>query len=136
MFWNKEKQKRKDEEKKRRKEAYSKVYSLHENAEFLCYINDAYPEKYNGKVSIKLEGVVAKGTGCLEDTFLLFDCNGRQKAVITMEELYCGSNSVSQLEGGDKRVALYPNEQEVDYRAGDMLCKLSTETSSKNKVKR
>lgn len=132
MFENKQKQKRNKEEKKRREEAYSSVYFLHENAEFLCYINDAYTETYNGRVSIKLEGIVAKGTGCLEDTFLLFDCNGRQKAAITMEDLYCGSNRVNQLEGGDKRVALYPNEQEVDYRAGDILCKLSTKISTGN----
>ena len=129
MFWNKEKQKRKEIEKKEREEIYARVYSLHENAEFLCYINDAYPEKYNGEISMKLEGIVAKGTGCVEDTFLLFDCDGVQKATVTMEELYNGSNSVKQLEGGDKRVALYPNEQEVDYRAGDILCKLSGENN-------
>ena len=129
MFLNKEKSKRKNAERASRKKAYDRVYALHENAEFLCYINDAYHEKYNGSVSIKLEGTVAKGIGHFKDTFLLFDCNGRRKAVITMEELYCGSNRVEQLEGGDKLVALYPNEQEVDYLAGDILCILPNETN-------
>ena len=46
------------------------------------------------------------------------------EAEITMEELYLGSNKVECLEGGDKRVALYPNEQNVHYKSGDILCKL------------
>ena len=129
MFLNKDNRQKKKIQKQKRKEKYDKVYALHEKAVFLCYIDDAYPEKYDGMMSMKLEGVVAKGTGRLEDTFLLFDCEGRKKAVITMEELYCGSNSVKQLEGGDKRVALYPKEQEVSYSAGDILCKLEEEKS-------
>lgn len=127
MLFNKENRHKKELEKQRRKEKYDKVYALHEKADFLCYINDAYLEKYNGKEFMKLEGIVAKGTGCLEDTFLLFDCEGRKKGVITMEELFCGNDSVKQLEGGDKRVALYPREQEIPYRAGDILCKLIDE---------
>lgn len=125
MIFNKENRHRKEIQRQKRKEKYDKVYALHEQADFLCYINDAYLEKYKGKEFMKLEGIVAKGTGCLDDTFLLFDCEGRQKAVITMEELFCGQESVKQLEGGDKRVALYPKEQEIPYRAGDILCKLN-----------
>lgn len=124
MFWSRESRKKNKIKKEQRKKVYDRVYSLHEKAEFLFYINDAYVEEYDGKVSVKLEGIVAKGMGCLEDTFLLFDCKGRQKAAITMEEMYCGSDCVKQLEGGDKRVALYPKEQDILYRAGDMLCKL------------
>ncbi|MDE6626231.1 MAG: hypothetical protein K2K56_07665 [Lachnospiraceae bacterium] len=116
---------KKQQDRERRKQIYDRVYELHQQADFLCYINDAYPEKYNGSTYIKLEGIVAKGTGKLEDTYLLFDCNGRQKAEITMEELYLENNSVKQLQGGDKRAALYPREQEVNYQAGDILCKLS-----------
>lgn len=127
MFYDKAYRQKKKVEKQKRQEKYAKVYALHEKAVFLCYINDAYPEKYDGVVSMKLEGVVAKGVGQLEDSFLLFDCEGRKKAVITMEELYCGNNSVNQLEGGDKRVALYPREQGVPYCAGDILCKLKNE---------
>ena len=115
---------RKRQIKKRRKENYDRVYALHEQAEFLCYINDVYPETYQGKESIKLEGLVAKGIGTVEDTYLLYSCNGVKKAEITMEELYLGSNKVECLEGGDKRVALYPNEQDAPYRPGDILCKL------------
>lgn len=120
---NQEKKKKKQQEKAKRKQIYDRVYAIHNESEFLCYINDAYLEKYNGKEYVKLEGVVAKGTGKVEDTYILFDCNGKHKAEITMEELYLGNNSVEQLEGGDKRVALYPREQNVAYRAGDILCK-------------
>lgn len=110
--------------KQRRQENYDRVYALHEQAEFLCYINDVYPETYQGKTSVKLEGLVVKGVGNVEDTYLLYSCNGEKKAEITMEELYLGSNKVECLEGGDKRVALYPNEQDVSYKPGDVLCKL------------
>ena len=125
MFLNQTGKLKKQQDRERRKQIYDRVYELHQQADFLCYINDAYPEKYNGGTYIKLEGIVARGTGKLEDTYLLFDCNGRQKAEITMEELYLENNSVKQLQGGDKRAALYPREQEVNYQAGDILCKLS-----------
>ncbi|MDD6069495.1 MAG: hypothetical protein PUC12_01595 [Clostridiales bacterium] len=118
------KQEKKRLQKQRRQENYNRVYTLHEQAEFLCYINDVYPETYQGKVSVKLEGLVAKGIGNVKDTYLLYSCNGEKKAEITMEELYLGSNKVECLEGGDKRVALYPNEQNVPYKSGDILCKL------------
>lgn len=45
MFWNREAHKK---EKEHRKKAYERVYFLHEKAEFLCYINDAYMEKFDG----------------------------------------------------------------------------------------
>lgn len=121
MFFNREKKQRESE---RRKRAYDRVYALHEQADFLCYVNDAYQEEYKGKSYIKLEGLVAKGIGRVEDVFFLFDCTGKKKGRITMEELYLGTNSVEQLEGGDKKVALYPREQNLDYQAGDILCKL------------
>lgn len=108
----------------RRKEAYDRVYSLHQQAEFLCYINDAYMETIDGQTSVKLEGLVAMGTGNLGDVFELYDCEGNKKAEITMDELYLGANSVERLEGGDKRVALYPKEQDVVYKAGDILIRL------------
>lgn len=105
-------------------ENYQRVYQLHEQAEFLCYINESYLEAYQGQEYRKLEGVVAKGTGMVTDCYGLYDCNGRKKADVTMEEFYVGQNSVEQLVGGDKRVALYPREQDVEYVAGDILCKL------------
>ena len=113
---------KKQKERMKRKKIYDRVYAIHENARFLCYIDDAYEESYNGVVSVKLEGVVAIGVGCLSDTFLLFDCEGKQKATVTMEELYVGRDSVDRIEGGEKRVALYPKEQQISYRAGDLLC--------------
>lgn len=124
QFFDSTKQQKKKRERERRKKAYDRVYALHEQADFLCYINDAYMEEYQGKNYVKLEGLVAKGIGRVEDSFLLFDCTGKEKGQITMEELYLGSNSVEQLEGGDKKVALYPKEQELNYQAGDILCKL------------
>lgn len=127
MFFRKNSREQKRQEKKHRKEIYDRVYLLHQKAKFLCYINDAYLEEYKNKQYMKLEGLVAKGIGKLEDSFLLFDCNGNQKAEITMEELYLGNNSVEQLEGGDKKVALYPREQNVSYVAGDVLCKFDEE---------
>ena len=124
MFLGKTAKQNRKLEKVHRKEIYSRVYDLHEKAEFLCYINEAYMERYNGRESIKLEGIVVKGVGKLQDTFWLYNCEGTKKADITMEELYLENNSVKQLEGGDKRVALYPREQEIPYRAGDILCKM------------
>lgn len=124
MIFNKENRHRKEIQRQKRKEKYDKVYALHEQADFLCYINDAYLEEYKGGRFVKLEGLVAAGTGSLEDTFWLFDCEGRQKGQVTMDELYLGTDSVKQLTGGDKKVALYPKEQDIPYQAGDILCKL------------
>lgn len=121
MFFDKEKR---NKEKERKKKAYARVYSLHERADFLCYINDVYFEKFDGRVSVKLEGLVAKGIGRLSDVYSLYDCEGKHKAEVTMEELYLGNHPVEQLEGGDKKVALYPKEQALPYQAGDILCKL------------
>lgn len=109
-------------DKKQKNENYDRVMKLHEQAAFLFYVNDAYEEKYEGKDYMKLEGIVAKGEGHVTDIYELFDCNGKKKSNITMEELYLGTDKVELLRGGDKRVALYPKEQDVDYRAGDILC--------------
>ncbi len=124
MFFDREKRNNRLKIQKKRNEAYERVYRLHEQADFLCYINDAYLEEYKGGRFVKLEGLVAAGTGSLEDTFWLFDCEGRQKGQVTMDELYLGTDSVKQLTGGDKKVALYPKEQDIPYQAGDILCKL------------
>ncbi len=127
MFFDRERRYNRRTKQKKRNKAYERVYRLHEQADFLCYINDAYMEEYKGESFVKLEGLVAVGTGSLEDTFWLFDCEGRQKGKITMEEFYLGTNSVKQLTGGDKKVALYPKEQDISYQAGDILCKLKQE---------
>lgn len=108
-------------------ENYDRVYALHEQAEFLCYINEAYKEPYEGSHCVKLEGIVAKGTGSCTDFFELYDCNGRYKGRITLVELYLGTNRVDAIHGGDKPVAIYPVEQDITYRAGDILCKLTKE---------
>ncbi|MDO5154778.1 MAG: hypothetical protein Q4D51_02330 [Eubacteriales bacterium] len=105
----------------KKQQNYQRVYELHENAKFLCYIDDVYLEPYQGASCVKLEGVVAFGTGTVDDQYILCNCNGVKKADITMQELYVGNDSVQCLEGGDKRVALYPNEQDIAYKAGDLL---------------
>lgn len=127
MLINNSKKQNKQLENERRIAAYDRVKKLHEDAGFLCYIDDAYMEKYNGKESMKLEGVVAKGIGLVTEQYSLYSCEGVFKANITIEEMYVGTNAVKQLEGGDKRVALYPVEQEIAYHAGDILCKLQEE---------
>lgn len=106
---------------------YDRVYQLHKQAEFLCYIDDAYMEKYQGKEYVKLLGIVAIGRGLISDTYQLYNCKGQKKADITMEELYVGQNRVEEIQGGDKPVALYPKQQEISYIAGDILCKFSDE---------
>ncbi len=108
-------------------ENYQRVYRLHEQAEFLCYINESYLESYKGNEYRKLEGIVAKGTGQVGECYELYDCNGRKKATVSMEEFYVGQNLVEQLAGGDKHVALYPREQDVNYVAGDILCKIKNQ---------
>jgi len=111
--------KKKDKDKKQ--EMYDRVMALHEEADFLCYINEAYKELYQEENCAKLEGCVAMGVGHVQDEYELYSCSGRKKANVTMLELYVGNNKVEQLEGGDKVVALYPKEQELDYKAGDIL---------------
>lgn len=132
MFRRRKEQKQ--ERQKKRQENYDRVYELHAQAAFLCYINDVYMEPYKGDSFVKLEGVVARGTGRVTDVYRLYDCNGRYKAEVHMEELYLGQNAVESLQGGDKRIALYPKEQDIAYQAGDLLCKLKEEVELK-KVK-
>ncbi len=120
MFGRSEYKKKMEE---RRKKAYDRVYKLHQKATFLFYVNDAYIERYEGTDYVKLEGEVAKGKGRRKDSFELYDCEGRKKAGITMEEMYCGTDSVEEIEEDNRRIALYPREQDVPYQAGDMICK-------------
>lgn len=116
---------RKKNEKKEKQ--YARVYELHEKSTFLCYIDDVYQEAYEGRSCVKLEGVVALGIGTVEDTYVLYSCTGKKKAEITVDEFYIKNDSVKQLEAGDKRVAIYPKDQDVAFCAGDMLCKLEDE---------
>lgn len=100
---------------------YQRVYELHERAGFLFYVDDAYMEPYEGNSFIKLEGVVAFGKGFVSDSYVLCDCKGKEKAIVTIQDFYVGNQPVNCLEGGDKRVAIYPKEQDVSYCAGDYL---------------
>ena len=87
-------------------------------------------ELFEGQEYMKLEGVAAKGTADLEDSFVLFNCNGLQKGVIALEEMYIGKDRVNGLYAGDKRVALYPLQQDLPYKAGDFVCKMGGENGS------
>lgn len=124
MFWN-----RKDREKKelagmKKKKEYEKVYWLHQQASFLCYIDDVYTEEYGGSVCIKLEGTMASGEGMISDKFVLYDCRGRRKAAIEIDEFYVGADSVEKLDSSDDKIVIYPKQQEISYKTGDILCKL------------
>lgn len=112
---------------------YDRVYQLHLDAEFLCYIEDAYIEREPERSSMKLEGIVVKGIGKKEDLFGLYNCNGIQKAVVRMEEFYSGKDKVDVLYAEDKKVALYPIEQDVPYKAGDFLCRMGEEDGNHKK---
>ncbi|MBO5088872.1 MAG: hypothetical protein J6C01_09365 [Lachnospiraceae bacterium] len=124
MFWNRTDREKKKLEKQKRKEAYDRVYQLHQNAQFLCYINEAYTEEYDGDAVIKLEGSMTLGEGTAHEKYGLYDCKGRWKAELDIDEFYIGGDSVEKLEAADKRVAIYPKQQDVNYSAGDLLCKL------------
>lgn len=124
MFWKRNDREQKRLAKKKRKENYDRVYKLHEEAKFLCYIDDAYTEEFEGKECIKLIGSMASGEGTVQERYSLYSCEGRWKAEIEIDEFYVGADSVNKLESSDKTVAIYPKQQDVKYVVGDMLCKL------------
>lgn len=124
MFWNRADKEKKQLEKQRRKEDFDRVYKLHQNAQFLCYVNEAYTEEYNGDTVIKLEGCMASGEGTVHEKYGLYDCKGRLKAELDIDEFYVGTDSVTKLVADDKKVAIYPKQQNVNCKAGDLLCKL------------
>lgn len=124
MFWNREEREKKKIAKQKRKEAYDRVYQLHQNSSFLCYIDNAYLEEYQGKQYVKLSGSMALGEGSVSEQYKLYDCTGRFKAEINVEEFYVGNDSVQTIVADDKDVAIYPKQQDISYKAGDLLCKL------------
>ena len=124
MFWNRKDREQKKLAKQKQKEQYARVYKLHEEAEFLCYIDEVYTEMFEGKMCIKLIGSMASGEGTVHEHYSLYSCEGRLKADVDIDEFYVGADSVDKLESSDKTVAVYPKQQDVKYMAGDMLCKL------------
>ena len=123
MFWNDAKRQKKMLAKQKKKEAYDRVLQLHKQAEFLFYIDDAYLEEYEGNQCVKLEGAIASGEGLVKERYSLYDCEGRLKAEVEIDEFYVGAESVEKLVADDKNVVIYPKHQKVVYRAGDILCK-------------
>ncbi len=124
MFWKRLDREKKKIEKAKKKEAYDRVLSLHQNAQFLCYIDDAYTEEYNGVPVMKLEGFVTLGKGTIHEKYGLYDCKGRLKTDLEIEEFYIGGDSVEELVAEDRKIAIYPKQQHENYQAGDLLCKL------------
>ena len=124
MFWNRSDREKKKLERAKRKEAYDRVLQLHQNTQFLCYINEVYKEEYNGNQVIKLEGCMAAGEGTIHEKYGLYDCKGRLKKELDIDEFYVGGDSLEKLTAYDQKVAIYPKQQNVNYQAGDMLCKL------------
>lgn len=124
MFWKRLDREKKKIEKAKKKEAYDRVLALHQNAQFLCYIDEVYTEEYNGVPVMKLEGIVALGKGTIHEKYSLYDCKGRLKTEIEIEEFYIGGDSVEELIAEDKKIAIYPKQQCENCCAGDVLCKL------------
>lgn len=123
MLWKSGDKERKKQIKIERKQDYDRVYQLHKDAMFLCYVDDAYMEEYKGDAYVKLEVTVAMGEGLISEQYALYDCKGRHKAEVEMEEFYVGADSVDKLCASDKKVAIYPKQQDIAYKAGDILCK-------------
>jgi len=124
MFKKRDAREKKKLDKLKKQEAYDRVYQLHQQAQFLCYIDEAYMEEYNGELVMKLEGCMASGAGTVHEKYGLYNCYGRWKADIDIDEFYVGQDRVEKLEGADKRIAIYPQQQDIRYKAGDILCKL------------
>ncbi len=124
MFWNRENREKKKLAKMKRQEAYDRVYKLHQDATFLCYIDEVCEEEYQGEQCIKLVGSMAIGEGTVEEQYSLYSCEGRWKATVDIDEFYIGADSVEKLESSDKVVAVYPKQRDISFKAGDILCRL------------
>ena len=124
MFWSREEKEKKKLAKLKRQEAYDRVYKLHQEAEFICYIDEICEEEYQGELCVKLVGNIAMGEGTVQEQYSLYSCEGRWKGTVDIEEFYVGADKVNQLDGSDKQVAIYPKQRELAFKAGDILCKL------------
>lgn len=124
MLWKSGDKERKKQKNIERKQNYDRVYQLHKDAMFLCYVDDVYMEEYKGDSYVKLEVMVAIGEGHIGEKYSLYDCKGRYKADVEIEEFYVGADSVDKLCASDSKVVIYPKQQNIVYKAGDVLCKL------------
>lgn len=124
MFWSRETQEKKKLAKQRRQEDYDRVYKLHKEAKFLCYIDEVCAEEYEGKMYKKLIGTMASGAGTVSEQYMLYSSRGRLKGMVDVEEFYIGADAVEKLECFDKTVVVYPRQQDLEYQSGDILCKL------------
>lgn len=70
---------------------------------------------------------MGSGKGRVDEKYYLYDCDGNLKAELDIDEFYAGTNSVDILEAADRKVAIYPKQQNIRYKAGDILCKLKEE---------
>lgn len=123
MFWKREEKEKRKLARERKKATYDRVRKLHQEADFLCYIDEVSLEEYEGTTYVKLIGSMAVGEGTIHEKYLLYSCEGREKAKLDIDEFYVGADSVEKLESGDQTVAIYPKQVKGDFRAGDILCK-------------
>lgn len=124
VFWNRKSNERRQLEKEKRRQTYERVLQLHKRASFLFYIDEVILESYVGKDCVKLVGNVATGSATVGEQFELYSCNGMKKADVHAEEFYVGADRVDALVAEEKTVAVYPIQNDIPYKAGDILCKL------------
>ncbi len=102
--------------------AYSKtkekVMELHKNATFLMYIDDAYIKQPHGQI---IEGIVAIGKAQVDKEFLVYSCEGEYVTAIAIKEAYVKNDIVNMIEGGDKRVSIYLEEENDKLIAGQLM---------------
>ena len=95
-----------------------KVLKLHNDAEFLFYINDAYIRGEYGQI---VEGVGAIGSADITDTFSIYSAQGEYVCELHIRDAYVGDNEVKVIEAMDKKVSFYPTETDDRLMAGQLM---------------
>lgn len=99
-------------------EGKKRVLRLHETADFLMYIDDAYMREPYGQV---VTGVVAIGKSDLSPRFNVYSSEGIYVTSINIHDAYIKDNQVTTLEAGDKKVYFYPDEKNDKLIGGQLL---------------
>lgn len=95
-----------------------KVMELHNNAEFLFYINDAYIRGEYGQI---VEGVGAIGSADIKDTFSIYSAQGEYICELHINDAYVSDNEVKVIEAMDKKVSFYPTKTNDRLMAGQLM---------------
>jgi len=99
-------------------ERKKKVMELHNNAEFLFYINDAYIRGEYGQI---VEGVGAIGSADIKDTFSIYSAQGEYICELHINDAYVSDNEVKVIEAMDKKVSFYPTKTNDRLMAGQLM---------------